>query len=243
MKVNLTVETIVIKDEMQYDGVTVLSYRIEYPQFSSSVYKKSLIILNNFYKTRALDYLEYCRTTLYQMAVEQYLDDIKNGYPVRVFGAQDVFSITYNDSCILSLYFDRYEYTGGAHGLTIRSSQTWNLESRKMIRLGELFDCLFNYKEYIIRNVIEQIEKNPDIYFEDYENLVRNTFNADSFYCTPQGLIVYFQQYDIAPYASGIREFLLPYNSCPKNPVKNCSNSGTSFTFSFPLIIKGNKSR
>jgi hypothetical protein len=242
MKANLAVETIVIEDEMQYDGVTVLSYRIEYPRFSSAVYKKSVIVLNNFYQTRALDYMEYCRTTLYRMAVEQYLDDVKNGYPVKVFGAQDVFTITYNESCILSLYFDRYEYTGGAHGSTIRSSQTWNLESRKMIRLGELFDCLFNYKEYIIRNVIEQIEQNPDIYFEDYENLVRDTFNPDSFYCTPQGLTVYFQQYDIAPYASGIREFLLPYNDCPKNPVRICSNSGTSFSFSFPFI-KGNKSR
>ncbi len=222
-KSTVTVDTIVIKDEMQYDGVTVLTYQIEYPEFKSSVYKKSLIVINKFYKDKALEYQKYIQTTLFQMAVEQYLDDIENGYPVRVFGAGDIFKITYNMVCILSLYFDRYEYTGGAHGITIRSSQTWNLQTGQMIKLSELFDCLYDYKRYIKDKVIEQIKKDPDIYFDDYENLVEQTFNVNSFYCTPKGLVVYFQQYDIAPYASGIREFLIPYNNCVKDPIKKCS--------------------
>lgn len=222
-KSTVTVDTIVIKDEMQYDGVTVLTYQIEYPEFKSSVYKKSIIVINKFYKDKALEYQKYIQTTLFQMAVEQYLDDIENGYPVRVFGAGDIFKITYNMVCILSLYFDRYEYTGGAHGITIRSSQTWNLQTGQMIKLSELFDCLYDYKRYIKDKVIEQIKKDPDIYFDDYENLVEQTFNVNSFYCTPKGLVVYFQQYDIAPYASGIREFLIPYNNCVKDPIKKCS--------------------
>lgn len=222
-KSTVTVDTIVIKDEMQYDGVTVLTYQIEYPEFKSSVYKKSLIVINKFYKDKALEYQKYIQTTLFQMAVEQYLDDIENGYPVRVFGAGDIFKITYNMVCILSLYFDRYEYTGGAHGITIRSSQTWNLQTGQMIKLSELFDCLYDYKRYIKDKVIEQIKKDPDIYFDDYENLVEQTFNVNSFYCTSKGVVVYFQQYDIAPYASGIREFLIPYNNCVKDPIKKCS--------------------
>lgn len=222
-KSTVTVDTIVIKDEMQYDGVTVLTYQIEYPEFKSSVYKKSLIVINKFYKDKALEYQKYIQTTLFQMAVEQYLDDIENGYPVRVFGAGDIFKITYNMVCILSLYFDRYEYTGGAHGITIRSSQTWNLQTGQMIKLSELFDCLYDYKRYIKDKIIEQIKKDPDIYFDDYENLVEQTFNVNSFYCTSKGVVVYFQQYDIAPYASGIREFLIPYNNCVKDPIKKCS--------------------
>jgi len=240
-KQNVNVETLVIENEMQYDGVTVLSYKIEYPQFSSENYRRSILRINDFYRARALDYQEYVRTTLYQMAVEQYLDDKENGFPVRVFAAQDSYNITYNRACIISLYFDRYEYTGGAHGLTVRSSQTWNLQSGQMVKLGELFECLFNYKEYIIRNVIEQIRKNPDIYFEDYEGLVRQTFNVDNFYATPEGIVVYFQQYDIAPYASGIREFLIPYNDCVIDPINKCTNTGASFTINLPFLRKRSK--
>lgn len=222
IKSNVKVDKVVLKDEMKYNGVTLLNYQIEYPQFSSLFYKKSLVIINKFYKDKALEYQKYCQTKLFEMAVEQYLDDIENGYPVRVFEALVVYKMTYTKACIISLYFDQYEFTGGAHGNTLRTSQTWNLQTGKMIKLSELFDCLYNYRAYIIRNVIEQIEKNPDIYFEDYENLVKETFNPNSFYCTPKGLVVYFQQYDIAPYASGIREFLLPYNNCVKDPRKKC---------------------
>ncbi len=207
---------------MQYDGVTLLTYRIQYPEFKSDNYKKSLTVINKYYKSRAMEYQQYIETDLYQMAVEQYLDDIKNGFPVRVFAADDSYEITYNKACILSLYFDRYEFTGGAHGNTIRTSQTWNLQTSQIIKLSELFDCLFDYRTYIKDQVIKQIEQNPDIYFDNYEELVEQTFDVNNFYCTPQGVIIYFQQYDIAPYASGIREFLLPYNNCVKDPVKKC---------------------
>lgn len=221
-KKTTTVSKIVIKDKMQYDGVTVLTYQIEYPAFKSSRYKKSLVVINKFYKDKALEYQKHIKTTLYPMAVEQYLDDIKNGYPVRIFEALLVYKITYNFACIISLYFDRYEFTGGAHGNTIRSSQTWNLQTAQLIKLSELFDCLYDYKTYIKSKIIGQIKKDPDIYFDDYENLVEQTFNVDSFYCTPKGIIVYFQQYDIAPYSSGIREFLILYNKYAKNPIKKC---------------------
>ncbi|MGI5912692.1 MAG: DUF3298 and DUF4163 domain-containing protein [Syntrophomonadaceae bacterium] len=221
-KVLVTVHTNIVEEELRYNGVLVLSYRIEYPVFRSSIYKKAIIAVNKFYKDKAQEYQKYYQTKLYQMAVEQYLDAIENGYPFREFSALVVYQITYNQDCIISLYSDEYQYTGGAHGITIRSSQTWNLQYGQMVKLSEMFDYLFNYRAYIIRNVIEQIKKEPDIYFEDYENLVEKTFNVNSFYCTPKGLIVYFQQYDIAPYASGIREFLLPYNNYVKDPRKKC---------------------
>lgn len=35
------------------------------------------------------------------------------------------YTITYNDNCFLSYYNDKYEYTGGAHGMTVRSLNTF----------------------------------------------------------------------------------------------------------------------
>ncbi len=221
-KIYATVKNIVLAKDMQYNGETVLKYRIQYPEFTAENYKKAIKVINQYYKKRALDYQQYVETELYKIAVEQYLDDIKNGYPVRVFEADDNYKITYNRACIISLYYDRYEYTGGAHGLTTRTSQTWNLQTGQMIKLNELFECLFDYRSYIKDKVIEQIKKNPDIYFDNYEELVGQYFDVNNFYCTPQGVVVYFQLYEIAPYSSGIREFLIPYDKCVTDPAKKC---------------------
>ena len=37
-------------------------------------------------------------------------------------------NITYKDDKLISMYFDDYTFTGGAHGTTVRSLQTWDLE-------------------------------------------------------------------------------------------------------------------
>jgi len=220
--VNVKANTIVIKEDMKYNGETVLTYKIEYPEFKSSVYQMSLVVINKFYERKALEYQNYCKNELFKMAVEQYNYDKENNYPVRVFEAIVAYQLTYNRACIISLYFDKYEYTGGAHGNTIRYSQTWNLQKCHTISLCQLFNCFLDCKSYILRQVKEQIKIDHSIYFEDYEKLIVETFNENSFYCTPQGIVVYYQQYDIAPYASGIREFLIQYTNCVLDPMKKC---------------------
>ncbi len=78
-----------------------------------------------------MEYERYYRNVLFNMAVEQYKYDMENGYPVREYDAVVKFDVTYNEFCIVSLYTDEYEYTGGAHGNTIRTSQTWNMEKQR----------------------------------------------------------------------------------------------------------------
>jgi hypothetical protein len=76
------------------------------------------------------------------MAVEQYLDDVKNGFPVRAFEVLQTFTATYSKACIISLYLDNFQYTGGAHGLTVRTSQSWNLRTGQVVKLKELYKCV-----------------------------------------------------------------------------------------------------
>lgn len=209
-------------DTLKYNGETLLTYRIEYPEFCAPCFKSCLSNINILYKQKALDYQRYCITELFGMAIEQYRYDIENGYPVRMFEAMRVYEVTYLCSCIISLYFDQYQFTGGAHGNTIRKSKTWNLNSCELLELCQLVRCLPDCKAYIISAVEEEIRKQPDIYFEDYQKLIVETFNENSFYCTRRGIVVYYQQYDIAPYSSGIRQFLIPYTYCVFNPIKLC---------------------
>ena len=222
MRKIVSVKKCVLSDKLKYNGETLLTYRIEYPEFFSSAYKMCLHQVNMFYKEKALEFQKYCNSELFNMAIEQYKDDILNGFPIRMFEAVLAYKVTYLCSCVISIYFDKYLYIGGAHGNTDRSSQTWNLKDCQLLKLEQLVRCEPDYKTYILAAVKAQIEEEPDIYFENYEELIAETFNQDSFFCKPQGIIVYYQQYDIAPYSSGIREFLIPYGYCVFNPKKLC---------------------
>lgn len=218
----VTVNKVILQDELKYDDKILLSYRIEYPEFRASRYQMCLTVVNKFYRNKALEYKKRAEEELFSLAVEQYKEAVEHGYPVRVFEVIQEFEVTYSQSCIISLYMDQYEYTGGAHGATVRQSQTWNLQKCGLVKLCRLVQCPPGCREYIFKKVEAQIAKNPEIYFENYHELIRETFNENSFYCTPQGIVVYYQQYDIAPYASGIREFKIPYSDCVINPASQC---------------------
>jgi hypothetical protein len=225
MEINsVQVKNNTIQDTMYYKKELVLTYKIEYPSFSSNQFQTNR--LNQFYRMKALAFEQYCRQRLFRLAIKEYEYSVANGFPVRAFDAVLAYKITYNERCTLSLYFDRYEYTGGAHGTTTRYSDTWNLKNSKLIPLRQLFIRSIDYVNYIIKSIIAQIEQQikdgNNIYFDDYEKNVRKYFNPNKFYLSKQGVVIYFQQYEIAPYAAGIVEFTIPYTD--KNVVEPSCN-------------------
>lgn len=211
----ITATTHKLSDMLEYDGETVLTYKIEFPQFLSLVYSRTAQRMNTYYKENARAFERYIRKTLYPQAVDQYRYSKENGYPVMVYEAEQVFTITYISNLYVSLYTDQYTYTGGAHGSTTRTSETWNLPRGRMMPLKAFFPPRFHYRAYSINSIIREIERQnaagDSVYFEDYKENVNATFDENSFYLTPDGIVIYFQQYDIAPYSTGIPEFIIPY--------------------------------
>jgi len=107
------VNTLFFERDLLYNGEVVLHYRIEYPEFRSDRFRSTVNAINRYYERSARNYRRYAETELYDMAVAEYKSAKENGYPVRAFEVMQVFEVTYNMACIISLYFDRYVYTGG----------------------------------------------------------------------------------------------------------------------------------
>lgn len=211
----ILVKNVVIEKYMFYKKQLVLSYKIQYPQFSSVRFQKAVPVLNQYYKEKAKIFQQYCVEKLYPMAIEEFENSVSNNFPVRPYEALVTYKLTFNQDCAASLYFDQYLYTGGAHGNTIRYSDTWDLQKAHSMNIDELFQTSINYKSYIIlsinNQIAEQIKNGENKYFDDYKKNVAKYINFCSFYLTPQGIVIYFQQYEIAPYASGIPEFTIPF--------------------------------
>lgn len=219
---HITVKTHTEEKKMQCRGEVILTYRISYPEFVVCRYHAAMMAINKYYRCRARGFREHVENDLFPQAAEQFKNSQKEDYPMPAYEAISEFTVTLNDGCILSLYTDRYEFTGGAHGNTLRNAQTWNLSGGGRVSLCEFFAKSFDYKSYLLGGITEQVLEEPEIYFENYEQLAAENFDDENFYCTPQGLALFYQQYAIAPYSSGIRVFDFPYSETVRSPELLC---------------------
>ncbi|MGI6169891.1 MAG: DUF3298 and DUF4163 domain-containing protein [Christensenellales bacterium] len=212
-----------VKKEFTHEGVTVLKFGAQYPQIRLERNSAAQTRINAHYLNTADSFFQYARKVLWEQAIEAQQEAQKQGYPFFAFEAQLSDALTMNEDCTLSTYFDRYQYTGGAHGLTFRSSDNWSLDSGRRISMGSLFPRGVDYRKLVCEQIIvlanQTMQQNPGIYFEEYKTLILEYFNPTSFNLTPEGLMVYYQQYEIAPYVTGIVVFEIDYEKlCIRPP-------------------------
>jgi len=204
-----------IKRKFDHKKKVMLNIDIEYPHITLLKRSFAQMKININFFSIANKFHRYAMNTLLPNAIDQYEMALKNGYPFNAYEAIMKYTVTLNNNCTLSTYFDQYEYTDGAHGNTLRISTTHSLQTGKIIELKDLFKNVPNYKEVILKQIQIQADENlvkyPGIYFEDYKKLIVQYFNEDSFYLSPTTINFYYQHYDIAPYSTGIVVFSIPY--------------------------------
>lgn len=204
-----------ITGEKGFRGQTMLTYTIEYPQFVTFSAMAGLRRINADYKQQAVQLSAYAQDRLYSEAVTDFISRQQEGFPFSPYELQRPFTQTYGQSYVLSLYLDEYVFTGGAHGNTLRTADTRDARTGEKIPLSALFRPGVDYEERILAVVIAEAERRaeaePGTYDEDVAKLVVESFNPSSFYLTPAGIVIFYQQYEIAPYSTGIPTFLVPY--------------------------------
>ena len=197
------------------NSTPVITISILYPNVTLHRNPSAQKIINCQIKEQVCDFYNYASNDLHQQAIAAYKDAQESGFPFNRYDAMLQYEITYNQHCYLSLYRDQYEYTGGAHGNTVRTSDTWDLKSGYSVPLFSFFPADQDYRTLLIDQITkhanERIQQNPGIFFENYPALIVEYFNEEHYYLTPSGIAMYYQQYEIAPYATGIVVFTIPY--------------------------------
>ncbi len=193
------------KNNLYYKGNLVLKYKINFPQIIGC----EKFNIYNYNLAKKLQ--EKCEGELLEEAKELYDYNSKNNYPIMVYEVLTVYNVTYNYNMVISLYSDEYIFSGGAHGNTKRTSQSWNLNKEKMLKLEDFYSENPNYVSTIISEVNAQIASNikngNNYYFDNYCCLTSENFKIENYYLNRNNIIIYYQQYDIAPYSSGILTF------------------------------------
>ncbi|MDM5190549.1 DUF3298 and DUF4163 domain-containing protein [Bacillus sp. DX4.1] len=183
-----------------------LEYQISRPYFSNFYDQQFQKKLNTYYKTTTHRF----KTNLEKEAKRYYNEAKETNATFHPYVANVDYKVTLQRSPLLSLYVNYYQYTGGAHGIYTWRANTFDLKEKKILSLADLFQKDSAYKDVIRTEIIKQIKQNENIYFPD---AAEKAMNAKTFhyFLEPENLVIYFPLYEIAPYASGIPQFRIPY--------------------------------
>lgn len=140
----------------------------------------------------------------------------KQGIELRKYEAVSQYCLQYNKNGFLSITVDYYMYTGGAHGMTDRVAYNYDLNTGEELKLSHLFKKDFNYKDFINNEILKQMKTGEDIYFHD-EGGFKTISDDQRFYLADGNIVIYFTQYEIAPYAAGIPEFKIQLSGLKDN--------------------------
>jgi hypothetical protein len=113
------------------------------------------------------------------------------------------FEIKTNEKEVLSLSLLVYSFTGGAHGLTVNKSLTFNVTTGKMYSLGELFKPDSNYVQRLSAIIQRQITERKIQLLGPFRGIKPD----QDYYIADRSLVIYFQLYEITPYYYGFQYF------------------------------------
>ena len=123
-----------------------------------------------------------------------------------VWEAQIDGEVLYQSSEIITVALTTYSNTGGAHGVTIISFLNFDTASGESIENAALFNDQEGFKTLAKTYFLEEIKGKEGDYWNlnDYQLPTNIGFSED-------GLILFYNVYEIAPYSSGATEFNIPF--------------------------------
>lgn len=121
------------------------------------------------------------------------------------------FSIEFFRKNLLVLELTGYNYPfGAAHGMPTKVYPHINLKNGKFYTLSDLFKPGSKYVEKLSDIVGKQIANDPQ-YSYVFPDTYKGIRADQPFYVDGEALYLYFEPYEIAPYAAGFPTFRIPY--------------------------------
>ncbi len=208
----VTENAISIKTIKEASETGIIKITLQYPQLDGLTDKTVQDSINSILRESAME----ARQEGLKNADEMERDKA-SGFPGSPNKCETYFdySLKYNHNGLLSVVFMDYQYTGGAHGLTVQSSRTLDLKTGGEYQLEDLFKSDTDYVSIISKAVKDEIGvRIKEGILPDYSIAPFNTIKDDhDFYLSNNAVVVYFQQYEHWPYAAGIQEFPFEFSA------------------------------
>ncbi len=142
-------------------------------------------------------------------------EKIQQEDPEDLFGweGQAEGKIIHESEQIINIEISHYTFTGGAHGYSGKRSLIFDPESGKIIPNEKLFSNFKGFKELAEKKFRKQYNlkateaiNSGGLMFENEQFALPETLMF-----TKTGVLLYYNPYEIASYAEGAQEVLIPY--------------------------------
>ncbi len=107
-----------------------------------------------------------------------------------------------------------YQYSGGAHGLTVVATSVFDNRTGDLVTLPVLFEG--DYLTVLSKLSLAELKRiDPDLATFTFANdgTLPDEENFSAFTLKPDGMHIIFQDYQVAPYVAGEPEIVIPYSA------------------------------
>ena len=124
-----------------------------------------------------------------------------------------VSPIFYFNERFISYTQQEYDYSGGGHGMPYWVPHTFDLHTGEELGLDFFVaNDEEEFKDIVTEQFIKIYEVDPSLYWDDAIEIVKESVSLDSpFYLNEDGVVIYYGPYDLAPYAAGFVEIVVPH--------------------------------
>ncbi len=148
---------------------------------------------------------------------EDMVNDIREYTMDEYFIANSIdlgYSVKYNQNGVLCIMLEGYEYTGGAHGYPIRQVGSFDLATGAQLGLGDLIATdIYTFASEVTAEFSRMYYEGETYYWEDAQQIVEDAaYSFDmNYYITEKEIVIFFFPYELASYADGFVEIVIPY--------------------------------
>lgn len=130
-------------------------------------------------------------------------------------------SVERMDDRVLTLLYNDYSFTGGAHGFYGDTGCSFDVETGRLLRLEDLSGDYDTLATFLADYMVNTVENDPELaqridlglYEEgtNYADILTPLLRQGSWYFDGQGLVIFSSLYEISSYAAGPIVFHIPY--------------------------------
>lgn len=193
------------------DGNPLLHVYYEVPQFSTAKRGSAEQKINSYYEDQLATAAAYAQGELRDYAAS-YAED-SDLMPAEYYEDDIRIVCRYRDDGVICFTREYYNYFGGAHANELRVGDTFSLDTGARLTAEHLFTVdEAVYRPMLLGYMESQVREMGAWLYDTNMDTIDASFDPDSFYLREDGLVFFFQPYDIAPYAAGIVEFSVTFD-------------------------------
>lgn len=200
--------------ETSADGTELLRWSCSLPQVKLE--GQPMMNIGNFYDSLKEKSTLRVQEELLPMAQERYEVAKIDGSLFTPFSWEEEYAIARNQGDYLSIRRQIASFTGGVHEASELAADNWLLRQGDcyLLTIQDVLPGTESPRELLLDRAVEQAKdqaaRQTDLFFEGYEQLMRDTWQETDWYLTEEALCVFFPEYAIGPYTSGAQVFELP---------------------------------